>query len=393
MNNEKFITFIEFTGFIALKKSGKSKSSIYSLNAFCCLLYALCFLLFAMPSEAKVTGACSDCHTMHNSQRGQAMARDYSSTDAGLVEDASPNPALLISSCIGCHFDSGTTTIIANNTPVVLNAQDPGSSALAGGNFYYSSAGPGGAYDKGHNVKNISPQESSPMDAPPGFKAGVELPNGGTGPASWASQLTCAGTYGCHGNRGIADEVKSVFGAHHQNVDIDSSSDAYKVYNSYRFLYGIRGAEDIDWEKTASGIDHNGYQGDSLYGSTNTISYLCSECHGNYHANTNLGGSGSVGDSTPWLRHPADFAFNGVRGNNYAGSEYASYTTYNVIAPVAESSPTTSDSVVNSGSIVMCLSCHRAHASPYFKMLRWDYKAGSLGTALSGCMVCHTSKN
>ncbi|NOZ26181.1 MAG: cytochrome c3 family protein, partial [Nitrospirae bacterium] len=42
---------------------------------------------------------------------------------------------------------------------------------------------------------------------------------------------------------------------------------------------------------------------------------------------------------------------------------------------------------------VICLSCHRAHGSPYFKMLRWDYRSTTLATALSGCNACHTSKN
>jgi hypothetical protein len=390
MKNKKFIKVLEFIGFIVLKNSTNSKNTITSINALCFLLFALCSLLFAAELEAKVTGACSNCHTMHNSQGGQAMAQDYSS--GGLVEDPTPNAALLISSCVGCHFNSGTTTITADNTPIVLNAQDPGASALAGGNFYYSATGLGATNNKGHNVKNISAQESSPMDVPPGFKASVTLPNSGTGPASWSLQLTCAGTYGCHGDRGIADEVKSIFGAHHQNINIDSSSTADKVYNSYRFLYGIKGAEDSDWEKTVSSTDHNGYQGNSAYGSLNTISYLCGECHGNYHANANLGGTGAVGDSTPWRRHPSDFAFSGVRDNNYTGSEYALYTTYDVIAPVAESSPSTTNSVVNSGSIVMCLSCHRAHASAHFKMMRWDYKGWPGNFEDNYCAMCHTSK-
>jgi predicted CXXCH cytochrome family protein len=40
-------------------------------------------------------------------------------------------------------------------------------------------------------------------------------------------------------------------------------------------------------------------------------------------------------------------------------------------------------------AIVTCISCHRAHGSPYYKLLRWDY-AGSIST---GCAYCHTSKD
>lgn len=43
---------------------------------------------------------------------------------------------------------------------------------------------------------------------------------------------------------------------------------------------------------------------------------------------------------------------------------------------------------------VMCLSCHRAHGSPYPDMLRFDYnmEAGG-GTSTDGCFKCHTNKD
>ena len=369
----------------------RGKSKVY---VFCVLLVALSSLLYALSLEAKVTGNCDYCHTMHNSQNGQPMAKSYLS--GALVDDSSPNEALLRNDCIGCHFYIGTETIGSHDTPIVLNTAPPGK-PLAGGNFYFVADGLGDTDNLGHNVKGISSQENSPMNTPPGFIGSVSLPNSGTGPGSWSQQLTCAGTYGCHGNRTITDEIRAVFGGHHGNIIIDQSSSADAVYNSYRFLFGIKGAEDADWEYTVSANDHNGYEGSSSYGSLNTISYLCGECHGNYHANSNLGGTSNVGDSTPWLRHPTDFAFSGVRDGSYAGSEYALYNTpnaniYSIIAPVAESSPSTNSQTVSSGSIVMCLSCHRAHASPYFKMMRWDYK-GWPGSGTNGCNVCHTSKN
>lgn len=361
------------------------------------VLFVLCSLFYALSLHAKVTGDCNNCHTMHNSQCGQPMAKEYSSTSKGLVQDSTPNPVLLINDCIGCHFNTGASTTDKLGTPIVLNANRP-TKPLAGDNFYYVADGLGATYNNGHNVRGISTQESSPMNTPPGFKPNVTLPNGGTGPGSWTQQLTCAGTYGCHGDRSKTDEIRAIYGGHHGNINIDLTSSANAVFNSYRFLFGIKGAEDGDWEWTTSSTDHNGYQGDSVYGSVNTISYFCGECHGNYHANNNLGGTINVGDSTPWLRHPTDFAFSRVRDGNYAGSEYAQYNTpntnvYSTLAPVAETNPSISNKTVGSGSIVMCLSCHRAHASPHFKMMRWDYKNANLSTALEGCNVCHTSKN
>ena len=383
----------------------KTVTKFVSFFAICFVSYVL-FFCFPLLSEAMVTGYCSNCHTMHNSQGGRPTAKEYSSTSAGLVQDSTPNQALLISNCIGCHFNNGSATVDNYGTPIVLNHNNP-SQPLAGGNFYYVGDGLGAEYNKGHNVRGISSQETSPMDTPPGFKPNVTLPNSGTGPGSWTQQLTCAGTFGCHGNRTITDEIRSIFGGHHSNINTDISSPANHVYDSYRFLLGIKGAEDNDWEQVTASDNHNGYQGDSVYGSVHTISYFCGECHGNYHAHTNLGGTATVGNSTPWVRHPSDFAFSGARGGNYASSEYAQYNTpntniYSTEAPVAETNPTTNNPTVGPASIVMCLSCHRAHASPYFKMVRWDYRGWPAtgvtgcdpGTGKHGCCnVCHTSKN
>jgi hypothetical protein len=381
-----------------------SKGGRGGIIALCFLLFALCFLLFAFPLEAKVSGFCSNCHTMHNSQGGRPMAKEYSSSFTNLKEDSTPNADLLIADCIGCHFNNGAATIDNYHTPIVLNRNTP-SNPLAGGNFHYVADGLGAEYNKGHNVMGISAQESSNMNTPPGFKANIILPNGGTGPESWSQQLSCSGKFGCHGDRTITDEFKAIHGGHHGNINIDNTSPANTIYNSYRFLLGIKGAESSDWEQNVKITDHNGYQGDSAYGNVNTISYFCGECHGNFHANSNLGGTSEVGDSTPWLRHPADFAFIGVRDGNYTGSEYAQYNTpntkvYSTVAPVAEVSPST-NSTVTSASIVMCLSCHRAHASPYFKMMRWTYKCWPECKTectegypcTNGCNVCHTTKN
>ncbi|MDD5153947.1 MAG: cytochrome c3 family protein [Desulfovibrionales bacterium] len=345
-------------------------------------------------SHAKVTGVCYNCHTMHNSQGGASMAQEYSSGSGGLTGDSSPNPCLLSYDCVGCHFSSTANTIVSN-TPVVLNSAAP-ASPLAGGNFYWA-VNTGDKY--GHNVYGIKAQEGSPMDAPPGFKASAGTPSGyGTGPASWATQLNCAGVYGCHGDRTqgtTADTVvEAMKGAHHAD---DSTIDGTSTGKSYRFLRGVNGVElnatGYKWEQTADSTHHNGYKGGATPSTTtDSISYLCGTCHGNFHGHTNLGSTTEVGSAWPWFRHPTDLAFTSV-GGGYAGSEYASYTSYSTTAPVALSTPSTSTSTVDSASMVICLSCHRAHGSPNYKMIRWDYKSATLSTALSGCNVCHTSKN
>jgi hypothetical protein len=112
----------------------------------------------------------------------------------------------------------------------------------------------------------------------------------------------------------------------------------------------------------------------------NTMTAYCTGCHGNFH--TQLDGNAN------WIRHPSDAVLP-------TDGEYADYTAYDVIAPVARPALTAVSDVVNPGTdMVMCLSCHRAHGSPNDDMLRWEYSGMVAGGGGSGgCFVCHTEKN
>jgi predicted CXXCH cytochrome family protein len=259
-----------------------------------------------------------------------------------------------------------------------------GGGDLAGGNFYYVADGYNPDYTKGHNVLGISARELAPKDVPSGFIGSVVIP-GGVGPFTWSqsNQLNCAGTWGCHGNRTVEDQAQAIGGAHHAN---DSIIDGTTAGTSYRFLLGVKGKEHRNWEYQATPDNHNGYKGDRNYSTMDTISYLCGQCHGQFHPNSNLGGRSST---QVWHRHPVDASFSLVQGG-YSGSEYQDYTNYDLTTPVAFTSPTGQEATVDVNSIVMCLSCHRAHASPYKSLLRWDYSSG-LGS--SGCTNCHTRKS
>ncbi len=359
--------------------------NLINLITLCCMLLALSF--FPPIVNARVKGKCKDCHSMHYSSGGEEM------TYGGLE---GPFPVLTEGGCLGCHGQnpSGTENIITIGTariPQVLHHMENGD--LAAGNFYYVADGYNPDYAKGHNVSGISLQESPPMDVPPAFIQSVMIP-GGTGPTDWPGQrqLTCAGTWGCHGNRTIEDPYKAIYGAHHSD---DRVIDGSNVGKSYRFLYGIKGKEHTNWEYQATSDNHNGYKGDMTHSSMDTISYFCGECHAKFHPHPNLGGSREVGSAynTLWVRHPSDIAFSTVH-IGYAGSEYQDYVRYSLEAPVAYREPTGGENVVDMDSILMCLSCHRAHASQYPDILRWDYDkmfAGRGGTE-TGCLTCHTRK-
>jgi hypothetical protein len=337
-------------------------NKISGTKTYICSLLIIVFILFLYSvTDAYVSGyRCSNCHTIHNSQSGVADAYKLNTDKTGYVTDETPNAYLLKSDCIGCHSAVGTGTIDGNNTPIVFTTSDP-TDPLAGGNFKYVL----GDDAKGHNVNTVVIQDLTLGLTPPGALGGA-----------MSSQLRCAGSLGCHGDRGVSGAYSSMYGAHH-TIDTGGITGT-SVGLSYRFLDGILGKEDDDWEQDNTNTSHNEYKGSDT---TESISYLCSICHGYFHS------TDYTNASSPFKRHPTDMALP-------LTGEFSSYTSYSMTAPVARPDPdgVADTTLVETGDMVMCLSCHRAHASDNYKILRWNTK-GTVSEAISGCSVCHTSKN
>mgnify|MGYP005838841383 FL=1 len=346
----------------------------------------LAMAAMAWPAWAKVSGPCVNCHTMHNSQAGSPMAYTVSSGETTYT--STPNKGLLNTDCVGCHQGSNS----GGPVPYVLDVSQPTYGAtgtegdtLAGGNFYWVSQGNDRA---GHNVAGLAAADLAHGNLPPGSTDSAPL-----------SQLTCAGTYGCHGAATEIDATVALLGSHHAN-DMTAWNDGSTVAKSYRFLDGVRGLEDSDYEYRPTSSAHNKYYGVDRTGETEssgTISNHCGRCHDDFHHGTGEISEG-VFSNNVWLRHPTDFDM-----SNAAGSEYGSYNDYqevgnpySVISPVAtaDTSTTLNTTVYSQAddAIVMCLSCHRAHGSPYDGILRWDYKNWP-GTGFNGCAICHTAKD
>ncbi|RJX24398.1 MAG: hypothetical protein C4563_00425 [Desulfobulbus sp.] len=365
---------------------------------------ALVLLLTALVCDVSAqhghTGFCGDCHTMHNSQDGQPMRFDSA---------AQPLPQLLRGDCVSCHMGLNSSTNLAATTskigrrsvvrgmqasspgPRVMSESPPtyiwGDSAgrsggtLAGGNFYWVAIND--AF--GHNVTTI-----------PGVPPDGRLGNTPPGGPPLSSSLRCAGTNGCHGNTMIEDQLLSLEKAHHSNVQ--GTVDGVTVGGSYRFLLGVKGVEDPDWEWTVSDQDHNHYAGEVRTVETNlpsqaTMSGFCARCHGDFHnassGKTSAGEGGPSGFASPWIRHPNDYDMS-------AREEYSAYAGYDVRAPVARASAvmtTGSDGAAGANQrIIMCLTCHRAHGSPNNAMLRWNYRGWPGPGGQDGCQLCHTTK-
>ena len=353
---------------------------------FLTLIFTLIFSSLISPSaHAKITGECVNCHTMHNSQGGTAMATYRGETG--------PNSFLTRGSCIGCHAQ-GTGNKIENiggsEIPQVYHTD---SSDLAGGNFKYIDDDD----NRGHNVSDFGNIDNTLSSAP-----GHHSVNDPT-----TETLTCSGHNGCHGYRRFSagSGLPTLKGAHHGNVD-GKCDTATTVANSYRFLYSVKGFENMGANKyqNLNATVHNEYFGATSpvdYGCTpchdmeddlkitppnNSISGFCATCHSDFHKLSGIGGS----VSGPFIRHPTDIVLKD-------SGEYTAYTTYSVEAPIGRTTvPDAISSVVTPGTdVVTCLSCHAAHATNYPDLLRWDYDAMIAGGGGSdtGCFTCHTQKN
>lgn len=342
----------------------------------------------ATEAIAAVTGPCSDCHTMHYSQDGGVL---------GEWSGPGPHQSLLTTTCIGCHTGSNR----GGDTPFVFSVSAPlydsygievGTDTLAGGNFYWVTQA--GGDNRGHNVAGLAAADPG-FSLPPGFEGGRmaedgSIPGGGVWPAG--QQVTCAGVYGCHGSHAENIPTLAIKGGHHKGQSGHIiPAEPFAAESGYRMLVGVAGYEDPAWEYQPTSTRHNQYKGvDSpeVLTDLSTIGSMCARCHGQYHD-----GSGNVGSRSPWVRHPTDYDM----GNTAAASEYRDYggsgvNAYQVGVPLASvdvSLVRTSVSFADD-TIVTCLSCHRAHGSPWYRSLRWDYVGNPMG---GGCAVCHTSKD
>lgn len=375
----------------------KIKNKILSKMTIVSVFLAL-ILLSSFSTLYALTGVCSNCHTMHNSQ------------DGSTVTGGAANDILLTDDCLGCHSNPGASKIL-NNVPQVMHT---GTDDLAGGNFNYISD----ADNRGHNIIDLVNADDV-LDIPPGGDWGAH--SSVVNKLIGDDKLTCAGANGCHGLRAVTAGVlplDSLKGAHHKNITTDNSSAADDNYNSYRFLRGVMGHENdvagSEWQNVDKD-KHNEYFGSTtpldpsdcagschnggialgnIQPGNHTMSGFCATCHGEFHILDGTG-SGTFGD--PFVRHPTDIVLP-------ATGEYAAYTEYKVSAPLARGVvPSGISSLVipgntgTQGAIVMCLSCHKAHATTYPDMLRWDMNDMVVGTtgpaAGTGCFACHTDKD
>jgi predicted CXXCH cytochrome family protein len=391
---------------------------------FFCLVVPAILFLFAPPSAfAYVKGRCDGCHTMHNSKDNNIVAQK---TVAGSIVPSAEFSNLLVSDCVTCHTNTidgeGKYDLYGFYVPAVYTTAGGGpTSETAGGSFWWTRAS-GGDRAKGHNVRDISGPDLTIPRAPGAGSVGcagschdsLAKTDATTTPAS-GSGVKTNGCRGCHLKVGHHARASGEGG------DTDGPGDAYRFLSGHDdTIVGIvpNGAtdllpaayEDPDWEVTKGGNDHNIYQGQTNNPEKRpyiSIGRWCAGCHADFHAYgliEELSGLSGGGDRTddnpgvnPWLRHPTnvDLPSSAILGvDDYDWNDGSEPYNWNI--PLARTGAM-NRAPIKSSDQVMCLSCHRAHASEWPDALRWDPTTMDAHTGgpnrVDGCFFCHRTKD
>jgi hypothetical protein len=271
---------------------------------------------------------------MHNSPDGALVDPDSPLGNPGLLNDATPSDV-----CLNCHA-TGLGAVFATD---VLNP-----APLKGaGNFIFLlednlNDGHGGATEPisgdaaGHN-----------LDAPGyGLAADGTLTSAPGGNFN-ASVLGCTSCHDPHGN----DSFRMLYGAGRLVNEYYTFTNAAPEAAGLSVFFGAE-----------SNASHTAYQGG--------MSAWCGNCHGDFHDNT-------LSD----LIHPSGSTLGGTIAqtyNLYNGTSDITGGTqadaYLAMVPFEDAANTTTSTAGPSASSrVMCLTCHRAHATSAPDAGRWDF--------------------
>ena len=276
---------------------------------------------------------CNGCHTMHNSQDGALVDPDSPNGNPWLLKDATPSDV-----CLNCHA-VGLGAVFATD---VLNPADE----KGGGNFIFLLED---NLNDGHNgaLHPIAGDAAGHnLDAP-----GYGLATDGTLTAAPggnfnASQMGCTSCHDPHGN----ENFRLLYGAGRVVNDFYTFNNAAPTAAGISIFFGAE-----------SDANHTAYQGG--------MSNWCGNCHGDYHNNS------------AQLVHPSGRALGGTIAQTYnlyngtsdlTGGSQA--TAYLAMVPFDDASNTTTSTAGPSASSqIMCLTCHRAHATSAPDAGRWDF--------------------
>ncbi len=279
---------------------------------------------------------CAGCHTMHNSQ------------DGGLVTDAGGHFNLLkaanaTDTCLTCHAGYGQFL--------------GGTGYGPGGDFYWltktfewNSHGPKISTGDSHGHNVVSPAN--------GILADATLMNAPGGTFD-SDELTCTSCHDPHGNQNFRLLYGSAVGPYYQGARYNFTSDAPLAVGNSRRTFTEDG-----WETDSH---HTVYK--------SGMSNWCANCHTDFHS-----------DNTTDFVHDVDEDMNGQAAiynayvntdDHVSGQQATAYWGLVPFEDVDVDLGTVDPGDYTAGpapnDLVMCLSCHRSHASAFPDIGRWDF--------------------
>ncbi len=336
----------------------------------CVTAVAILVLGFVSPALAFHDGSvahCDGCHTMHNSEGGLPIIAGGTVGVAGsfLMKGADPS-----STCLNCHAGSGTYHVF-NNAGGATNLTPGGDFEWLTKTFTFTGPdSPINGWNLGHNV----------VAADYGLVADPDITSTSPGGGFPAANLQCSSCHDPHGK--VTSRVGTVVGSGSFG---GADPGGGQILGNYRLLgdvgYNPGGGAGVlnGAAPVAATVPNGSTEADDAhtdYGSG--MSEWCANCH---HAFSNA----TVGTHA----HPAGNADNlgGTVSGNYnlyvatgnltgsAGTAYLALVPFEqgttdrtVLDPTTILGPSGSDNV-------MCLTCHRAHASAFKNAGRWDFTA------------------
>ncbi len=302
------------------------------------LLFVAGYSTAAMAFHDAGVARCSGCHTMHNSQDGAPVDADSPTGNAYLLVDATPSDT-----CLSCHADYGQLATGLGRGP--------------GGDFYWLTQDITWAGHHG-DVTVQGREHGHNLDAPGHGLVEDDVLTEAPGGTYDSTYLGCNSCHDPHGNTNF----RMLYGAGETAANYPAAGYSFTeaapiaIGNSRKTNPGDSGEEYIG--------NHTAY--------ISGMSDWCANCHTDMHSGMSAN-----------LVHPTDESLGSTLAGNYnayvttsdmtGGSQG---TAYLPLVPFEDAANTTTSTTgPTAASKVMCLTCHRAHASPYPDAGRWDFAA------------------
>jgi hypothetical protein len=344
-------------------------------------------------------GECDGCHMIHDSN---GMTRT-GAAGAYLLKASDPS-----SVCLNCHgspsaLSYSVFTVASSPGIPPLNYSPGGDFAWLGKSYQWKDASgatqtsPGERH--GHNV--VAKDYGLDADT-----TNLTAPGSGTGSGYPSNQLSCVSCHDPHGTYRLRDTSGKVdtsgapiaaSGSYGDGTSFQQPSSTLAI-GVYRMLGGIgyvpkslqsvppfNANPPVALAPSVYNQSEKTYDVRVAYGTG--MSEWCLNCHGTIHA---VGSTGLVhpASSTAKLGISASFYNAYVKSGDLTNTSMTSYTSLvpyeegtldrNVLASHARSDGSALSGPTTGMENVMCLSCHRAHASGWDRASRWNTRSDLL---------------